>query len=116
MNAPGDPPEVVTFRLEGPRRQRRATVAFRLVPAFPHLLYVSVLSALAWVVLVIGWFVALATGRLPDGIGTLPARIVAYVTRVWAYVMLLTDRFPSFALDDDGDYPVAVNVPTGTRL
>jgi hypothetical protein len=113
----GLPPSVVEFSLEGPRPQRRATVAFRWLLALPHLLYLAVLVMVAYGALFFGWLAALVTGRLPAGIATFVARVVGYSARVNGYgSMLLTDRYPAFSLDDDADYPIAVSLPEGGRL
>lgn len=104
----------VTLIDEGPRPQRRVTVGFRIILAIPHLLVAGVLGLLAFVVIVIGWFAALFTARVPEGIADLLTRILQYSTRVYAYAWLLTDRFPSFRIGDD-DYPVVLEVdPPGT--
>ena len=99
----------VTLTLDGPQPQRRATVAFRIVLAIPHLLVAGVLGLLAFAVIVIGWFAALFSGRVPVGIADLLTRILQYLTRVYAYAWLLSDRFPSFRIGED-DYPVALEV------
>ena len=107
---------IVTLELEGPRRQRRWTVAFRLILVVPHLLYLAVLSVALFFAVVGAWFAALVTGRMPDGLGTFIARVTQYMGRVYAYgPLLLTDRYPSFALDEP-DYPVSVRAPYGGRL
>ena len=107
---------VLTLELEGPRPQRRATVAFRLVLAIPHFLYLAVLSFVAFFAVVAAWFATLVTARMPDGLGTFISRVLQYHGRVYAYGwFLLTDRYPSFALDDP-DYPVSVRAPYGGRL
>ncbi len=101
---------------EGPGPQRRLTVAFRLVLAVPHLLYAGVLALVASVLVVIGWFAALFTGRLPRGIADFLARVVEYVTQVHAYgYMLMTDRYPPFELGRS-DYAVSVDVPRDVEL
>jgi hypothetical protein len=48
----------------------RATTAFRLVLAVPHLVVLWLLSWAAAVVGLIGWLAALVTGRLPEWAGT----------------------------------------------
>ena len=119
MTGTGASPEaasVVQVSFEGPGGQRRSTVAFRLVLAIPHFLYAGVLVVLAYVVVVIGWFAALFTGRLPAGLADFLARIVQYVTQVNAYgYYLLTDRYPPFELGRS-DYPVSVDLPAEVRL
>ncbi|HEX2063332.1 MAG TPA: DUF4389 domain-containing protein [Acidimicrobiales bacterium] len=119
MTAPGAAAEaapVVRVSFEGPGGQRRSTVAFRLILAIPHLLYAGVLGSVAFVVVAIGWFAALFTGRLPAGLADFLARVVQYVTQVNAYgYYLLTDRYPPFELGRS-DYPVSVDVPRDVRL
>ncbi len=108
-------PGTVTVSFEGPVPQRRITVAFRVILAIPHLLYLYVLTLVAYVVVVIGWFGALFTGQLPNGLDTFITRLIQQFARVYSYAwLLLTDRYPSFALDEP-DYPVTVEV-TPTRL
>jgi hypothetical protein len=107
---------VVGFALEAPPQQaRRATVAFRIILAIPHLLLVGVFGFVAMVVVIVGWFGALFTGRMPDGIADFLGRIVQYSTRVYAYLYLLTDTYPPFGLEDTS-YPVSVVLPPRGKL
>src|SRR5687768_11124870 len=109
-------PNVVVLGLEGPRPQRRLTVAFRIILAIPHWLYAYVLGIAVFFAVVAAWLAALVIGRMPDGLGTFIGRTLQYYGRVYSYsYYLLTDRYPPFALDDV-DYPVTVTVPTGGRL
>lgn len=109
-------PPVIHLGLEGPRRQNRLTVFFRWFLAIPHLLWLLVLWFVAFFAVVAGWFAALVLGRLPDGIRHFVHRVVNHTVRVEAYAqLLLTDRYPPFALD--ASYPpVAVVLPPATRL
>ncbi len=59
----------------------------------------------AFVVTVIGWFGALFTGRLPVFAADFLTGYLRWLARVYAYLYLLTDVYPPFALDD-ADYPV----------
>ena len=107
---------VVTLELEGPRPQRRWTVAFRIFLAVPHSFWLGLVGIAQYLAIVAAWFAALALGRMPDGLGTFIARVLQYTGRVYAYgTLLLTDRYPSFALDEP-DYPVSVRAPYGGRL
>ena len=109
-------PPVVDLRLRGPQPQRRATVFFRWILAIPHLLYLAALGVAGWFAVVAAWFVALLTGRLPDGLRLFVARVINQFTRVHAYAQyLLTDRYPPFALDQ-GDYDAELLLPPATRL
>ena len=70
----------------------------------------AVLGFAATVVAFIGWFAALFTGRLPDGMADFLGRIVQYSTRVYAYLYLLTDTYPPFGLEATA-YPISVVLP-----
>jgi hypothetical protein len=49
------------------------------------------------VVAILSWFVALAVARVPRGFQSLGAYCVRYQVQTLAYVLLLTDRYPSLA-------------------
>ena len=116
MSIMPDTPALPQLSLEGPRRQSRMSIAFRIILAIPHLIYVSLLSVVLFVTVIVAWFTALALGRLPDGLATFIGRVLQYITRVQAYgEMLLTDRYPPFALDGR-DHPVSVVLPPPGRL
>src|SRR4051812_45608071 len=111
-----DSPPVVTLELEGPRPQRRLTIAFRVILAIPHFIYAALLVFVAYFAVIAAWFAALVIGRMPDGLGTFISRGLQCGGRVQAYgSLLLTDKYPSFAVDEP-DYPVSVRVPYGGRL
>lgn len=108
----GDSAYPVDVELPGPERQNRWKVAFRLVLALPALLLASVLTTGLWAnrsdaigsytrfgglltaVAVLGWFAALARARMPRGLRDAGAYGVLYGAQAWAYVLLLTDRYP----------------------
>jgi len=96
----------------GPAAQRRVTVAFRLILAVPHFIVLYALGIAASVVVIIGWFGALATGRLPDFAAAYLSGYLRWYCRTAAYLLLLTDEYPPFALDDTA-YPVRVAVGHG---
>jgi Domain of unknown function (DUF4389) len=93
-------------------RQRRVTVLLRGILAMPHFMVLVALGAVGCPVLIIGWFGALFTGRLPDFAAEYLAGLLGWQTRVGAYSMLLTDKYPPFELGDS-DYPVRVAVRPG---
>ncbi len=98
-------PVLVLF--PGPAPQSRGAVAIRILLAIPHLIILYGLSVAAEIVLIIGWFAALFTGRLPDFAAEFETGFLRWQTRVQAYVLLLTDVYPPFALAD-APYPVRV--------
>jgi len=107
-------PYPVDIEIEPPAQQNRWTVGFRLVLALPALLIVTALGGSGSVLdllsessespgffgaLVVaglfGWFYAMARGRMPRGLRDLAAYALSYGARAWAYLLLLTDRYPS---------------------
>jgi hypothetical protein len=110
-SAPGAPaPVLVEFA--GPAPQHRGTVLFRAILAIPVLICLYFVRYVAWVVLVTGWFGALFTGRLPDYAASFLAGFQRWEVRTYAYLLLLTDKYPSFGLPD-ADYPVSVTISPG---
>ena len=63
--------------------------------------YAYVLAYVLVVVLevtaVIAWFTALALGRIPRGMRDLMAYCLRYQAQTYAYLLLLTGRYPSLA-------------------
>ena len=102
----------ILMAFAAPARQRRVTVLFRLLLAIPHFLVLYVLTIAVEVVAVIAWFAALFTGRLPGGLADFLTGWLRWSARVYAYVGLLTDEYPPFALADAG-YPVRLSAAPG---
>jgi Domain of unknown function (DUF4389) len=103
----------VLVAFAGPAPQRRLTVFFRLIMAIPQYIVLYVLNIAAEVVLVISWFAALFTGQVPAGLADFLAGFLRWYSRVAAYVWLLTDAYPPFALGEEEDYPIRVSVTPG---
>ena len=87
----------------------RVTVFFRFLLAIPQLIWLSLFGIAAAVVLVIAWFAALFTGRVPDGLHDLLARYQRLTTHVAAYTLLIADPWPPFG-GSAGTYPVDLRV------
>jgi hypothetical protein len=84
----------VDAELPAAERQGRATVGFRLLLAIPALLVNGALGAVLLTAAVLGWFAALALGRMPRGLREAGAYALRYAAQAWAYVFLLTGRYP----------------------
>jgi uncharacterized membrane protein YhdT len=87
----------VDLRVAPPVKQSRWTIGFRLILAIPAIVFAYVLGVVALVVAILSWFVALAVARVPRGFQSLGAYCVRYQVQTLAYVLLLTDRYPSLA-------------------
>ena len=108
-----EPLAPVLLAIAPPAPQSRLTVLVRLILVIPHAFALLVLEIVGLVLLVIGWFGALFTGRLPDFAADFLTGLLRWQARVYAYGMLLTDKYPPFTMDD-ADYPVRVAVRPGS--
>jgi hypothetical protein len=95
---------IVTDDLE----RSRLTVFFRLLLVIPHVIWLYLYGIAASVAVLIAWFAALFTGRVPAGLHDFLAGFLRYSTRVTAYVFLLADPWPPFSSTQP--YPVDVRV------
>lgn len=87
----------VDLEIDGPVRQPRLVTLFRLVLAIPAFLLAYVFLFVMSAVALVGWFVALAIGRMPKGMRDLSAYCLRYEAQTAAYLMALTSRYPSFS-------------------
>jgi Domain of unknown function (DUF4389) len=81
-----------------PTARRRLTVVFRAVLVIPQLIVLYFVTIGAFVVLVIGWFAVLFTGRWPQGLQTFVIGWLRWTLRVNAYWTLLLDQYPPFRI------------------
>jgi hypothetical protein len=109
----GRPGYPIDLEIDPPGRQNRWSVAFRLVLAVPALLLAAVILGsnasyysyispagsfgigLLGAAAFLGWFFAVARGRMPRGLRDLIAYAISYGAQLWAYLLVLTDRYPS---------------------
>src|SRR6476469_5853839 len=95
---------VVTDDLE----RNRLTVFFRWLLAIPHLIVLTLWSIVAEIAIIIAWFAALITGRVPAGVHNFLASWLRYATHVYAYAFLLADPFPPFSGSEA--YPIDLQI------
>jgi hypothetical protein len=77
--------------------QSRLTILFRLILAIPAMIVMYVLQNVAWIVAILAWFYALFTGKANKGMRDLQAYCLRYQAQTYAYLLLLTQRYPSFS-------------------
>jgi hypothetical protein len=86
----------IDLEVDPPQRQNRWTVFFRGILALPALLLSNILSQVNQLLAVFSWFIALVTGRVPEGLRNFAALAMRIETQTYAYALLLTGRYPSF--------------------
>jgi hypothetical protein len=95
----------VDVEIAPPQPQNRWKVGFRILLAIPALLIVGTLmpggygssssTGLAGVAAVFGWFAAFGLERIPRGLRDAVAYALSYSAQLYAYLFLLTDRYPN---------------------
>jgi hypothetical protein len=91
---PGYPVDLV---VAPPERQNRWKTGFRLLLAIPALLLTNVLQGVLQILAILGWFVSLALGRMPEGMRNLGVYCLRFQQQTHGYLLLLTDRYPSLS-------------------
>jgi hypothetical protein len=87
----------VDLEIDPPEPQPRLVTAFRIILVIPAYVFGAVLMTAAQVIAFAGWFVCLALGRMPKGMRDLIAYCLRYQAQTYAYLFLLTSRYPSLA-------------------
>ena len=115
----------VDVEIGEPQAQARWKTGLRLLLALPALAFASALAmsagSVATVCAVLGWFAALITGKMPAGLRDLAAYSIGYTAQSSAYLLLLTDRYPSADPDRSGpewrvpEHPVRIDVSDDGR-
>jgi hypothetical protein len=95
--------------VEDDLKRNRLTVFFRLLLAIPQAIWIGLWGIAASIAVVIAWFAALITGRVPEGLHRFIARYLRAVTHLAAYLLLLADPWPPFG-GVEGTYPVDLRV------
>jgi hypothetical protein len=73
-------------------------VFVRMILAIPHLIVVSILAIVMYVLVLIVWIPILLTGKYPGAIANFLGGFSRYAARVAAYIMLLPVPYPPFSL------------------
>ena len=87
----------------------RLTVFFRLLLAIPLFIWFGLWSIGVFFAAIIGWFAALFTGRLPQGLHDFFGMYVRYATHLGAYLAIAANPYPSFT--GTPGYAVDVSIP-----
>ena len=91
-----------TLSLVYPGQLNRWAPLYKWFLAIPHYVVVAALAVAAVGAVLVGFFAVLFTGQFPLGPRDFIVDVWRYGLRVQAYVGLLTDRYPPFALRSTG--------------
>lgn len=100
----------VAYEQDPPVKRSRLTVFFRMLLIIPHMFWAFFYGIGAFVVTFIAWFVLLFTARYPVGMYDFVAGYVRFITRVYAYMLLIVDQYPPFDGAEHPEYPVRVKI------
>jgi hypothetical protein len=96
----GDGPYPVSIEVVDPALPRdRASIAVRLLLAIPHLVVLAFLLIGWFITSVIAWLSIVFTGAYPPSLHPFGIGAMRWLLRVEAYLLLLVDEYPPFALD-----------------
>lgn len=82
----------------------------KFLALIPHLIVLAVLAVVAAIVFVIAQIGVLSRGSVPPSLFDFLTGYVRWYTRVYSFLLSLTDRYPPFSLQSEPDYPVDVDV------
>jgi hypothetical protein len=94
-------------------RRSRLTVAFRLLLALPHLVWLFLWGLAAIVATFVMWLAILFEGRAPGQLHGFVTGFLRYSTQVYAYLFLAADPFPGFT--GSTAYPVDLEIDPPAR-
>jgi hypothetical protein len=91
----GKPGYPIDVEIDPPQPQNRWKTAFRIILVIPAAILNQVLQYVVQIIGFLGWFVCLALGRMPEGMRDLSAYCLRFQAQTYAYLAVLTDRYPS---------------------
>jgi 2-(1,2-epoxy-1,2-dihydrophenyl)acetyl-CoA isomerase len=87
----------IDVEIAPPQPQVRWKTALRILLIIPAYVFATALGYVLAIVAFLGYFVALAVGRYPRGFRDLGAYALRFQAQTFAYLLLLTDRYPALA-------------------
>jgi hypothetical protein len=96
---PGTDPRTRFDVVPAMENRSRLTIFFRGLLLIPHAFVAFFLFIAVYVVMIIGWFAVIITGRWPSGLESFMVGFIRWTSRFNAYAYLLTDDFPPFGFE-----------------
>jgi ABC-type multidrug transport system fused ATPase/permease subunit len=104
------PDKPIKLTVDDDLRRSRLTVFFRFLLAIPHIVWLVLWGIAVFFALVVGWFAALITGRLPEALHRFIGAYLRYEIHVFAFLFIVANPFPGFT-GTPGSYPVDLVIP-----
>lgn len=89
----------ITVSINYTRKLSRLTTFFRVFMVIPHAIVLWALGIAAGVIAFITWWAILFTGTYPQWAFDFIAGYIRWYTRVSAYYLLVTDKYPPFSIE-----------------
>jgi len=105
----GSPEFPLRFDVQYPEELNRWLPLVKWLLAIPHLLIVSALVNVAYVIEVIAFFAVLFTRKYPQQLFEFVVNIYRWQANTHAYIFLMRDEYPPFSWEP-GQYPVTFEV------
>jgi Domain of unknown function (DUF4389) len=104
----------IAVHVDDELRRSRLTVFFRLLLAFPHLIWLVLWQIVAWLAAIVSWFATLVSGRTPAWLHRFLSAYLRYQLHVYAFLYLVANPFPGF-VGKSGSYPLELRVAERRR-
>ena len=88
----------IRVNLPEPPAEQSRVAALNFLLAIPHYIVLAIYAIGAAVVMLIGWFAVLFTGRWPQGMRDFLVKVTNYWLRVWLYVVMVETKYPRFGI------------------
>ena len=114
--ATGDVPDYpLRLDVEYPEQLNRWLPLVKLLLAIPHLLIVSALINVAYIIQIIAFFAILFTTKYPQSLFEFVVNIYRWQANTHVYIFLMRDEYPPFSWEP-GQYPVTFEIDYPTEL
>jgi hypothetical protein len=104
----------IHLELDDELRRSRLTVFFRFPLSFPHIVWLTLWGALAWLAAIVNWLVTLIAGRSPAWLHRFLSAYLRYQFHVYSFLYVIANPFPGF-VGRAGSYPFEIAIAERAR-
>ena len=85
-----------TFTFDPPEKVANWRALVSWILAIPHLIIATALRYVSQALALVGWFIIVFTGRLPEGFANFQAMYMRYYLRAMTYAAFMREEYPPF--------------------